>query len=110
MAAAMLYGGVPSAVARALARERAFRSRCSSASMWAVDCLAERNVKLNPRELQQLSMVTGEAHGNVPLGLQVTEGAGARRGAAGHAGAAGGQALVVFQVRDCRLPMQVVVE
>ena len=32
---------------------------------WAVGCLAERNMKLNPRELQQLSRVTAEAHGNV---------------------------------------------
>ena len=29
-------------------------------------------MKLNPWELQMLSMVTAEAHGNVPLSLQVT--------------------------------------
>jgi hypothetical protein len=65
MAAALLSGGVPSAATRPLAREGVSLEVLKRVTVtWAVECLAERNMALNPRELQQLSMVTA-AHGNV---------------------------------------------
>ena len=118
MATVMLHGGVPSAAARALAREGVSLEVLKRFDVtWAVNCLEERHVKLNQRELQQLLMVTAEAHGNVPLSLQVTPQKGQENAAPRSSRKRGcrrrsspGKALVVLQVRDCWLLMQVVVE
>ena len=54
MAAAMMHASLPPAAAKPLAREGVSLEALKQFDVsWAVGCLAERNVKLNPRELQQ---------------------------------------------------------
>jgi hypothetical protein len=72
MCAALFQDGVPASAVYTLAHQGVTLEVLKRFPVaWAVECLEEKWVTLNPRELQQLAMVT-HAHGNVPLSMQTS--------------------------------------